>query len=67
MVSYFIKENRKYFHATSPDALTKYLEEKERMIKEQRETIKPLIEQLKKMEAPKKEAYSIEVFGGKEG
>ncbi|OGJ17647.1 hypothetical protein A3K73_03620 [Candidatus Pacearchaeota archaeon RBG_13_36_9] len=67
LVSYFIKENRKYFHAISPDALTKYLEEKERIIKEQMETIKPLIEQLKKMKSPKKEAYSIEVFAGKEG
>ncbi|MBI2129322.1 hypothetical protein HYU07_03710 [Candidatus Woesearchaeota archaeon] len=67
LVSYLIKENRKYFQATSPESLNKYLEEKERILLDQKETIKLIIEQLKKIEAPKKEPYSIEVFGGKEG
>ena len=67
LVSYHIKENRKYFHAVSPDALTKYLEEKERVIQEQKRTIIPFIEQLKKIEMPKKEPYSIEIFSGVEG
>lgn len=67
LVSYFIKENRKYFQSISPNALNRYLEEKERGIKEQKEKIKPLIEQLSKIEQPKKEDYSIEVFRGNEG
>lgn len=67
LVSYHIKENRKYFHAVSPKALTKYLEEKEKIIQEQKKTIEPLIEQLKKIELPRKEPYSIEVFSGIEG
>jgi len=67
LVSYYMRENRKYFHAVSPDSLIKYLEEKERILKEQKEAIKPIIEDLKKLEMPKKEPYSIEVYKGKEG
>jgi sugar-specific transcriptional regulator TrmB len=67
IISYFIKENRKYFHATSPDSLRKYLEEKERKIREQKESINSVIKQLKLIEQPKKEPYYIEVFSGKEG
>ena len=67
LVSYIIKENRKYFRATSPDALIKYLEERESALQDQKESLKPVIEALKKMETPRKETYSMEIFSGTEG
>ena len=67
VISYFIRENRKYFHANSPESLKKYLEEKERKIIEQKESINSVIKQLKEIETTKREPYSIEIFSGKEG
>lgn len=67
LISYFIKENRKYFHSTSPESLIKYIEEKEKEIVKQKEDIESVIEHLKKLEKPKKEPYLIEVFSSKEG
>jgi len=60
LVSYVIKENRKYFNAAEPKGLLAILKEKE-------ETIKEIIPRLDALKKPPKERFIIEVFEGKEG
>ena len=47
--------------------MIKYLEEKERILQEQKNSILPIIKNLKLIEKPRKEQYSMEIFSGKEG
>ncbi len=67
MVSYIIKENRKYFRATDPEKILNVLKEKEDRIKEQEEQIKRIIPDLRKLKLPKKEEVKVEIYRGKEG
>ncbi len=67
MISYVIKENRKYFKATAPEKILNVLKEKEQEIRKQEEKIKEIIPKLKSLKLPKKEEPSIEVYKGKEG
>lgn len=67
MVSYVIKENRKYFMATDPEKILDVLKEKEEAIKKQEEDVKKIIPDLRKLKLPKKEEIKVEIYKGKEG
>ena len=67
MVSYVIKENRKYFRATDPEKILDILKEKEELIKKQEEAIKKVIPDLRKLKLPKQEEVKVEIYRGKEG
>ena len=60
IVSYVIKENRKYFSAAEPEKLKSLLREKEDMLND-------LIPELVKLKKSEEQPLSIEVFKGKEG
>lgn len=60
LVSYVIKENRKYFSAVNPERLTEYLKEKE-------EEINSIIPELKNLLKFQKGESIVEVYKGKEG
>ncbi len=61
LVSYAIKNNRKYFRAASPHELLRILQEKERAVLE----ILPDLEKLQKMKGVKRP--KVEIYEGKEG
>lgn len=60
LVSYVIKENRKYFSAAEPEKLKDLLKEKEQALEE-------LIPELHKLKKSEEQLLSVEVFKGKEG
>lgn len=60
LVSYIIKENRKYFSACEPEKLKDLLREKENLLDD-------LIPELVKLKKNEESPLSIEVFRGKEG
>lgn len=66
LVSYVIKNNRKYFYAAEPKRLLRYLEEKEEKIKEEKEMLKKILPELEKIKPITKEE-TVEVYKGKEG
>nr|MBA4405591.1 hypothetical protein [Nanoarchaeum sp.] len=61
LISYSIKDNKKYFNAASPKELIRILKEKEEVIKE----ILPLLEEIHKTEGIKRP--KVEIYEGKEG
>lgn len=67
LVSYVIKNNRKYFKATHPNRLLESIKEKEKYLKQQEENIKQLIPQLLSLKQPTEEKTKVEIFHGKEG
>lgn len=67
VVSYVIKENRKYFRATDPEKILSILKEKEAVIKKQEEEISRIIPQLRALKLPKREEFAIEIYKGPEG
>jgi len=60
LISYIIKDNRKYFKPAEPSQLLSILKEKEEQVK----SILPELEQLKK---PYKEGPKVELFSSKKG
>jgi len=60
LVSYAVKDFKKYFQAIEPEKLIDFIEEK-------REAVKQIIPELKKIEGMKKEEINGEVYKGKEG
>ncbi len=60
LVSYVVKDYKKYFQAVKPEKLLDYIEEK-------KEAVKQIIPNLKKMEGMKREEISASVYKGKEG
>ena len=60
IVSYVVRENRKYFSAAEPEKLKDLLIEKEASLDE-------LIPELIKLKKPTEQPLSVEVFRGKEG
>ncbi len=67
LVSYVIKNNRKYFRPTHPNRLLESIKEKEKYLKQQGENIKQLIPQLLMLKQPTEEKTKVEIFHGKEG
>jgi sugar-specific transcriptional regulator TrmB len=66
LVSYVIKNNRKYFYAAKPERIMRYLEEKEEKIKEEKEAVQSMLPELEKIQPVIKEE-AVEVYEGKEG
>jgi len=66
LVSYIIKNNRKYFQAAEPKRILRYLEEKEEKIREEKDSVKDILPKLERIK-PKEKEEKIEVYEGKEG
>ncbi len=66
LVSYVIKNNRKYFYAAEPTRILRYLDEKEEEIIDKRRTIEKILPELERIQPIIKEE-SVEVYEGKEG
>lgn len=60
LVSFVIKDFKKYFQATKPEKLLDYIDEK-------KEIINQILPELKKLEGTKKETINAYVYKGKEG
>ena len=60
LVSYVVKDFKKYFQAAAPEKLLDYVDEK-------KEIVNQLIPELKKLEGMKKEVITASVYKGKEG
>jgi sugar-specific transcriptional regulator TrmB len=67
LVSYVIKENRKYFMATDPKKLLEWMDTKKEEVERERKLVENLIPDLKKLRLPKEKKVVVEVFEGKEG
>ena len=67
LITYVIKNNRKYFKALEPEKLLEYLNEQTIKIDSQKKGLKKLILELKKYKKPREEKPIVEVFEGKEG
>jgi len=66
LVSYVIKNNVKHFEASSPDKILNYLDEKENIIKNEKENIQKIIPELILKQKSAKEAEA-KIFTGWEG
>ena len=66
LVSYVIKNNRKYFYAAEPKRIMRYLEEKEEKIQKEKELAEEIIPRLEGIRPLTKEE-TVEVYEGKEG
>lgn len=66
LVSYVIKNNRKFFYAAEPKRILRYLEEKENKIKEEREAVEKIMHELEEIR-PSPQEETVEVYEGKEG
>lgn len=66
LVSYVIKNNRKYFYAAKPERIIRYLEEREEKIREEKEAVQNILPELEKIQ-PRIKEESVEVYEGKEG
>jgi sugar-specific transcriptional regulator TrmB len=66
LVSYIVKNNRKYFYAAEPKRILQYLKEKEDKLREEKDLIEKILPDLEKI-IPKEEKETVEVFEGKEG
>jgi len=67
LISYIIKNGKRYFRASSPERLLEIVKEEKREITEKEEQIKQLILELEKQRGKLKEKINVEVFEGKEG
>ena len=66
LVSYVIRNNRKYFKGTEPEKIIDYLDTKEEDLKEIKEDIKKILPKLKPAQ-PSTDRPIIEVYEGREG
>lgn len=67
LVSFVVKENRKYFEPADPKNLIQGVEKEEEKIKEKKETIKKIIPELNKLFEVSKEELEANVFKGSKG
>jgi sugar-specific transcriptional regulator TrmB len=67
LVSYVIKNNKKYFMATNPRKLLEWLELKKQEIEHEKQTAEKLIPELLKLKLPTEKSVIVEVYEGKEG
>ncbi|MBS3145857.1 hypothetical protein J4414_03585 [Candidatus Woesearchaeota archaeon] len=67
LVSYVIKNNRKYFMATHPKKLLDWIELKKERVEKEKHTVEKLIPDLLKLRLPKEKKIVVEVYEGKEG
>ncbi len=67
LVSYVIKNSKKYFIAAEPEKIEEYLNEETDKIKKNKEKLKTILPQLSAMAILPKMPTKVEVFEGKEG
>jgi len=67
LVSYVIKNSKRYFKAANPKELINYLEEEKEKISNKQKDIKQILPSLIKIHQEKKSKTSVEVYEGKEG
>lgn len=67
IVSYVIKNNRKYFMAANPKRLLEWMELRKEEIEKEEEIVKKMIPDLMKLRLPKEKKVIVEVYEGKEG
>lgn len=67
LVSFSLKENRKYFEASDPKNITNYIEQEEKKLKEKRQEVSKILPELNKLFERKKEESEINIFKGIKG
>jgi len=67
LVSYVIRDNKRYFKAANPKELINYLEEEKHKISNKQDEVKQLLPTLLRIHKEKESATSVEVYEGKEG
>lgn len=67
LVSYVIQANRKYFEATMPDNLIKYVEEKEEELKKKKVLLISILSELNERRKLSKEQQEATLYKGKKG
>lgn len=67
LVSYVIKNSKKYFTAAEPEKIQAYLNEEQDKIKENKEILKSILPELSALASLPKIPTKVEVFEGKEG
>jgi len=67
LASYVIKENRRYYCASEPDALLRLLEEKRQQLEQEEAYAKKILSELDKLRKPPEEEVAVEIYRGIEG
>ena len=67
LVSYVIQSNRKYFEATTPDRLIKYLDKKEQEIKNKKELVTSVLPELENRRKLSREPQEATIYKGRQG
>jgi len=67
LVSYVIKNNRKYFMATNPKNLLKWIDLRKEELDNDKKVVESLIPDLQKLRLTKEKKVVVEVYEGKEG
>jgi sugar-specific transcriptional regulator TrmB len=67
LVSYVIKNNKKYFLAADPKNLLKWMEVRKDEIEKEKKLVEKMIPDLKNLRSDKEKKVRVEVFEGKEG
>jgi len=67
LVSFIIRENRKYFQAVEPKKLINLWEEKDEKLKEEKNKMKAIIKEMEKISYSKEERLIASVYEGKKG
>lgn len=67
LVSYVIKNNKKYFIATNPKNLLRWMDLRKEEIDSEKKKVEELIPDILKLRLPKEKKVVVEVYEGKEG
>jgi len=67
LVSYVIKDNKRYFKAANPKELINFLEDEKEKISAKQQDVKKYLPALSKLQKEKETKTSVEVYEGKEG
>jgi len=67
LVSYVIKNNKKFFIATNPKKLLDWIEIKKEEAEKEKKLVEKMIPELLKLRIPKEKKVIVEVYEGKEG
>lgn len=67
LISYVIKNNRKYFIAAHPKKLLDWIDIKKEEIEKERKIVEKVIPDLLNLKLPKEKKVAVEVYEGKEG
>jgi hypothetical protein len=67
LVSYILKNNVKYFSASSPKRLEEYIRKRRQEIEEKEDALRKILPDLEALEKFKEEEYSVEIYMGVKG